>query len=91
MDHNTWLLVAVLALLIVSNVANSGGANSFRLKRIERRLDLILEQLGVDPNDGVNREVADLIRAGQKIAAIKKYREQTGVGLKEAKDYVEGL
>ena len=33
----------------------------------------------------------ELMKASQKIEAIKLYREQTGVGLKEAKDYVEGL
>jgi ribosomal protein L7/L12 len=32
-----------------------------------------------------------LARAGQKIEAIKKYRELTGVGLKEAKDAVEAF
>lgn len=32
-----------------------------------------------------------LMRAGQKIAAIKRYRELHGVGLKEAKDAVEVL
>lgn len=34
-------------------------------------------------------EIDQLLRAGQKIMAIKRYREQTGVGLKEAKDAVE--
>jgi ribosomal protein L7/L12 len=32
-----------------------------------------------------------LIRTGQKIEAIKQYRERTGSGLKEAKDAVEAL
>lgn len=32
-----------------------------------------------------------LLRAGKKIEAIKRYRELTGVGLKEAKDAVEAL
>lgn len=32
-----------------------------------------------------------LLRAGKKIEAIKRYREQTGVGLKEAKDAVEAM
>jgi hypothetical protein len=36
-------------------------------------------------------EVARLLRGGNKIAAIKLYREITGVGLKEAKDAVERL
>jgi ribosomal protein L7/L12 len=36
--------------------------------------------------------VQDLARTpGQKIAAIKRHREQTGVGLKEAKDAVESF
>ena len=36
-------------------------------------------------------ELTELLRAGRKIEAIKRYREQTGVGLKVAKDAVEGL
>lgn len=36
-------------------------------------------------------EVAQLLRAGNKIAAIKLYREIYGVGLKEAKDAVERI
>jgi ribosomal protein L7/L12 len=36
-------------------------------------------------------EVSALLAKGNKIAAIKLYRELTGVGLKEAKDYVDRL
>lgn len=36
-------------------------------------------------------EIGRLIRAGNKIAAIKLYRETFGTGLKEAKDAVENL
>jgi ribosomal protein L7/L12 len=36
-------------------------------------------------------EVEALARAGQKIPAIKLLREQTGMGLKEAKDQVDVL
>ena len=36
-------------------------------------------------------EVAMLLEQGQKIEAIKRYRERTGVGLKEAKDAVERM
>ena len=38
-----------------------------------------------------DNELLRLLRSGNKIAAIKVYREQTGVGLKEAKDAVEAL
>lgn len=36
-------------------------------------------------------EVHRLLAEGNKIAAIKHVREQTSLGLKEAKDYVDGL
>jgi large subunit ribosomal protein L7/L12 len=36
-------------------------------------------------------EVQGLTASGNKIQAIKVYREHTGVGLKEAKDAVEAL
>jgi ribosomal protein L7/L12 len=35
--------------------------------------------------------VRDMLAAGRKIAAIKLYRRQTGVGLKEAKEAIEAL
>jgi len=39
----------------------------------------------------LEEQVLALCRAGKKIDAIKLYREQTGAGLKEAKDAVEDL
>jgi hypothetical protein len=38
-----------------------------------------------------DNELLDLLRRGDKIEAIKRYRERTGAGLKEAKDAVEAL
>ena len=37
------------------------------------------------------KEVVELVRAGNKIGAIKLYREITGMGLKESKDAVEAI
>ncbi len=42
------------------------------------------------PEDGANK-IKEALFTGQKILAIKLYREQTGVGLAEAKDAVEKL
>ena len=39
----------------------------------------------------VEPELLSLLRRGEKIQAIKLYREKTGAGLKEAKDAVEAL
>ena len=38
-----------------------------------------------------DEELLDLIRHGRKIEAIKRLRDQTGLGLREAKDAVEAL
>jgi len=37
------------------------------------------------------QEVIDMCRSGNKIAAIKRCREKTGLGLRDAKDTVERL
>jgi kynurenine formamidase/ribosomal protein L7/L12 len=36
-------------------------------------------------------EILSLLEQGRKIGAIKLYREKTGVGLKEAKDFIDAL
>lgn len=41
--------------------------------------------------DDLQQAARILVQQGNKIAAIKLVREQTGWGLKEAKDYVDGL
>jgi ribosomal protein L7/L12 len=41
--------------------------------------------------DQALQDVADLVRQGRKIEAIKRYREGTGLGLKESKDAVDAL
>ena len=40
---------------------------------------------------GANPEVVRLLRAGQKIEAIRVYKEATKCGLKEAKDAVDAI
>ena len=41
--------------------------------------------------DAFLQSLLDLMRQGQKIEAIKRYRERTGQGLKESKEAVEAL
>jgi len=63
------------------------------LSRVEAKLDLLLKQANIkfDPYANLPREIAEAVRAGQKINAIKLYRQSTGVGLKEAKEFIEEL
>src|SRR6266851_3779562 len=42
-------------------------------------------------SDTLNVEIRNLLRTGNKINAIKRYREAKGVGLKEAKDVVDRI
>jgi hypothetical protein len=88
MDATFWL-VLVFGLFLMAHILSprTGGNN----RGLERKVDLILKHLGIDPNQGVDKEILKLVDAGEKIKAIKLYREQTGAGLKEAKDYVESL
>jgi ribosomal protein L7/L12 len=65
-----------------------------RLRRVERKLDLILKHLGIKyaepaPGEGLTGQVRALADRGEKIAAIKAHRDQTGAGLAEAKRAVE--
>lgn len=52
-------------------------------------LNKISRQVGVP--DTITDELKSLISEGKKIEAIKRYRIATGVGLKEAKEYVDSL
>jgi ribosomal protein L7/L12 len=47
-------------------------------------------QIGQDPTE-LDRQLADILRRGDKIGAIKVYREATDTDLSSAKTYVEEL
>jgi len=75
------------------SVGEFSSADAARLRRIERKLDLIIEHLGIRYDeavrDGLSDEVRSLADEGRKIAAIKAYRQSTGASLVEAKRAVD--
>jgi ribosomal protein L7/L12 len=81
--------VAVLAQQLVGDARSARTGR--RLARIERKLDLVLDHLGLREDEPELREAAELARTGREIEAIKLYREATGAGLKEAKDAVDRM
>src|SRR5215471_12679708 len=97
---DTWdyIGLAVLGILLIAlarspSVIFRPGDQAWR-RRIEAKLDAILGKLGIQPPDpgaasGLSPGVRQLADVGQKIQAIKLHREETGLGLKEAKDAVE--
>ena len=79
-------------------VINTSTLNENIIYTLERRYpDIyndILRNLEGDVNDDIQnillmQEVIKILKTGKKIGAIKYVRSQTGMGLKEAKDYVE--
>jgi ribosomal protein L7/L12 len=88
-----YLLVLLVAVAIVfvewrlSDVLKRVSAVS----RLDAKLDLLLMHAGIefDPYKHLPPEVMDAVQRGKKIEAIKRYRESTGAGLKEAKDFIE--
>jgi ribosomal protein L7/L12 len=63
------------------------------LSRIEAKLDLVLQHAGIKyvPYANVPAPVIDALQKGNKIQAIKLYREVTGAELKEAKDLIDEI
>ena len=92
MDTNSYLIIALSVLVLLNMLFRSAaGATSPHLARIERKLDLLLAKFEINPVPDAAEEIVALVRSGNKIEAIRRYRAATGVGLKEAKDYVDQL
>ena len=64
-----------------------------RLSRLDAKVDALLEAAGVsfDPMRDVPVGVREALEQGETILAIKRFREATGAGLKEAKDFVDHI
>ena len=65
-----------------------------RIDELETRLIFIYRRLNIeyaDPNSdpALSPQIQEALRRGNKIEAIKIYREMTGVGLAEAKDVID--
>jgi len=81
-----WGLLGVgLLFIIVSNISMMRKD----IARINVTLNKIAKQVGVP--DTLTNELKSLILEGKKMEAIKKYRTVTGLGLIEAKEYVDLL
>ncbi len=79
------IAVAGLSLWIVSSISQIRSD----ITRININLNKIAEQVGVP--DTITDELKSLILEGKKVEAIKKYRIATGLGLKDAKEYIDSL
>ena len=96
LEFQDYAVIGVLMFLVTSGtaIARSGPSKSAQHRRLEAKLDAILTHFGITIPESISggelsQAVRDLANQGRKIEAIKVYREETGVGLKEAKDAVE--
>ena len=72
-----------------------------RMRRMEAMLQALLVRLDIDPAEVTPQELPEIranhdaiyaaLLVGNKIKAIKLYRELYGVGLKEAKDAIDEM
>ena len=65
-----------------------------RVSELEDRLNFLYRRLNIeyadpDSNPALSPQIQDALRRGNKIEAIKIYRELTGVGLAEAKQAID--
>jgi ribosomal protein L7/L12 len=86
--------LAIVSLVLLAGVGTRLTALQTRvaaLSRVEAKLDLLLSQTNIkfDPYANLPAGIAVALQSGQKIKAIKIYRQSSGVGLKEAKDFIE--
>jgi|HubBroStandDraft_5_1064220.scaffolds.fasta_scaffold262475_1 hypothetical protein len=87
------ILSATLAIVLLGTRLNKIESKISMLSRVDAKLDLLLKQSGLeyDPYKNLPPSVVDAVQRGKKIEAIKRYRETTGVGLKEAKEFIEDV
>jgi hypothetical protein len=79
-----FLAVVLMRLVVIERRLN-------RLSRLEAKVDALLKHAGVDfdPYRDVPPAVREALDRGETIMAIKRFREATGAGLKDAKDFVD--
>jgi ribosomal protein L7/L12 len=67
------------------------GYLSTESRRSRHKREALAIRLATMPRDDVPADVVDLVLAGKKIQAIKRYRKVTGTSLVDAKALIDGL
>jgi ribosomal protein L7/L12 len=84
------IAAALLAAAMVLGATSALGGNILaNQRRIERKLDRLLEHAGLALAPPVSDTVLQMARTAGKVAAIKPYRKETGADLAEAKAAIE--
>jgi len=66
-----------------------------RIEKLETQMIYLSRQLGIStqepPKWTASPTVIAFLRKGDKLGAIRAFREETGAGLKDAKNFIESL
>lgn len=106
-SRQTWLIVLALVIAICAEAIAIPAKRSALLcavigltgtgfwitgrQRQRRERAALTARLATLSRDDIPADVIELAAAGKKIHAIKRYRELTGAGLREAKDVIDSL
>ncbi len=76
-------------MIIVANLSSISN----EINKTNRKIDKIMSTLNISEYDYdlIDNELKNIISDKGKIKAIKRYREITGLGLKESKEYIDKL
>ncbi|MEG1254929.1 ribosomal protein L7/L12 [Clostridium sp.] len=83
--------IILLLLVIATGLTCEVSSIKQNMVRMEETLNKIAKEAGVWEPLIEDSELQILIGEGKKVKAIKKLRMATGMGLKEAKEYVDNL
>jgi ribosomal protein L7/L12 len=88
-ENLVWLIFLVLGILVLNQLAHICRA-ALSMELMTRRL---LAHQGIEWGTKLEPSptVIELLNSAGKIAAIKAYREQTGLGLEDAREVVEKI
>lgn len=97
LNQTTIIVICLAGILLLANVALNVYRQNQRAEKdlypTNQGADTIsaTQQPAVGSDRGLEIQVQDMLQRGQKIEAIKLYRQFTGSGLREAKEAVESI
>ncbi len=84
-----YFLIGAVMVFLVSDLSSISN----EINKTNRKIDKIMSTLNISEYDYdlIDNELKNIISDKGKIKAIKRYREITGLGLKESKEYIDKL
>ena len=65
-----------------------GNVHSYKINLVSSDAETDKE---ISELEGIDSQIVELLHNGQKIGAIKRYRELSGYGLRESKQFIDAL